>query len=170
MSNPQVELHVKNHGVIKLELDGTKAPKSTANFIDYVKKGHYDNTVFHRVIPGFMVQGGGFEPGMKQKPTGAEIENEANNGLKNEVYTVAMARTSAPHSATAQFFINVADNGFLNHTAPSAQGWGYAVFGKVVEGTEVVDKIKGVKTGRKGFHDDVPLEDVVIEKAVVVGE
>jgi len=170
MSNPQVELHIKNYGVITLELDGVKAPKSTANFIEYVKKGHYDNTVFHRVIPGFMVQGGGFEPGMKQKPTGAEIENEANNGLKNEVYTVAMARTSAPHSATAQFFINVADNGFLNHTAPSAQGWGYAVFGKVVKGTEVVDKIKAVKTGRKGFHDDVPLEDVVIEKAVVVGE
>ncbi len=170
MSNPQVDLHIQNLGVITLELDAEKAPKSTANFIEYVKKGHYDNTVFHRVIPGFMVQGGGFEPGMKQKPTGAEIENEANNGLKNDVYTVAMARTSAPHSATAQFFINVADNGFLNHTAPSAQGWGYAVFGKVVKGTEVVDKIKAVKTGRKGFHDDVPLEDVVIEKAVVVGE
>ncbi|QRF55365.1 peptidylprolyl isomerase [Variovorax sp. UC122_21] len=170
MSNPQVDLHIQNLGVITLELDAAKAPKSAANFIEYVKKGHYDNTVFHRVIPGFMVQGGGFEPGMKQKPTGAEIENEANNGLKNEVYTVAMARTSAPHSATAQFFINVADNGFLNHTAPSAQGWGYAVFGKVVKGTEVVDKIKAVKTGRKGFHDDVPLEDVVIEKAVVVGE
>ena len=160
----------ENLGVITLELDAEKAPKSTANFIEYVKKGHYDNTVFHRVIPGFMVQGGGFEPGMKQKPTGAEIENEANNGLKNAVYTVAMARTSAPHSATAQFFINVADNGFLNHTAPSAQGWGYAVFGKVVKGTQVVDTIKAVKTGRKGFHDDVPLEDVVIEKAVVVGE
>jgi len=170
MSNPQVDLHIQNLGVITLELDAEKAPKSAANFIEYVKKGHYDNTVFHRVIPGFMVQGGGFEPGMKQKPTGAEIENEANNGLKNDVYTVAMARTSAPHSATAQFFINVADNGFLNHTAPSAQGWGYAVFGKVVKGTEVVDKIKAVKTGRKGFHDDVPLEDVVIEKAVVVGE
>ncbi|KAF1071876.1 peptidylprolyl isomerase [Variovorax sp.] len=170
MSNPQVDLHIQNLGVITLELDAAKAPKSAANFIEYVKKGHYDNTVFHRVIPGFMVQGGGFEPGMKQKPTGAEIENEANNGLKNDVYTVAMARTSAPHSATAQFFINVADNGFLNHTAPSAQGWGYAVFGKVVKGTEVVDRIKAVKTGRKGFHDDVPLEDVVIEKAVVVGE
>ena len=170
MSNPQVDLHIQNLGVITLELDAAKAPKSAANFIEYVKKGHYDNTVFHRVIPGFMVQGGGFEPGMKQKPTGAEIENEANNGLKNEVYTVAMARTSAPHSATAQFFINVADNGFLNHTAPSAQGWGYAVFGKVVKGTEVVDKIKAVKTGRKGFHDDVPLEDVVIEKAVVTAE
>jgi peptidyl-prolyl cis-trans isomerase B (cyclophilin B) len=170
MSNPKVELHIKNYGVITLELDSAKAPKSAENFVNYVKNGHYDNTVFHRVIPGFMVQGGGFEPGMKQKPTGAEIENEANNGLKNDNYTVAMARTSAPHSATAQFFINVADNGFLNHTAPSAQGWGYAVFGKVTSGTDVVDKIKAVKTGRKGFHDDVPLEDVVIEKAVVVSE
>ncbi|MBN8752350.1 MULTISPECIES: peptidylprolyl isomerase [Variovorax] len=170
MSNPQVELHIKNYGVITLELDAAKAPKSVENFVSYVKKGHYDNTVFHRVIPGFMVQGGGFEPGMTQKPTGAEIENEANNGLKNDNYTVAMARTSAPHSATAQFFINVSNNGFLNHTAPSAQGWGYAVFGKVIAGTEVVDKIKAVKTGRKGFHDDVPLEDVVIEKAVVTAE
>jgi peptidyl-prolyl cis-trans isomerase B (cyclophilin B) len=169
MSNPQVELHIKNQGVITLELDQDKAPKSVENFLDYVTKGHYDNTVFHRVIPGFMVQGGGFEPGMSQKPTGAEIQNEANNGLKNDNYTVAMARTSAPHSATAQFFINVADNGFLNHTAPSAQGWGYAVFGKVIDGKEVVDKIKAVKTGRKGFHDDVPLEDVIIEKAVVKG-
>ena len=170
MSNPQVELHIKYHGVITLELYAEKAPKSAENFLSYVKKGHYDNTVFHRVIPGFMVQGGGFEPGMQQKPTGAEIENEANNGLKNDNYTVAMARTSAPHSATAQFFINVANNGFLNHTAPSAQGWGYAVFGKVINGTDVVDKIKAVKTGRKGFHDDVPLEDVVIEKAVVIAE
>ncbi|MFH0131147.1 peptidylprolyl isomerase [Variovorax sp. VaC1] len=170
MSNPQVELHIKNYGVITLELDAEKAPKSAENFVSYVKQGHYDNTVFHRVIPGFMVQGGGFEPGMKQKPTGAEIQNEANNGLKNDNYTVAMARTSAPHSATAQFFINVSDNGFLNHTAPSAQGWGYAVFGKVINGTDVVDKIKAVKTGRKGFHDDVPLEDVVIEKAVVIAE
>ncbi|RQO64298.1 cyclophilin [Variovorax sp. KBW07] len=170
MSNPQVELHIKNYGVITLELDAEKAPKSAENFVSYVKQGHYDNTVFHRVIPGFMVQGGGFEPGMKQKPSGAEIQNEANNGLKNDNYTVAMARTSAPHSATAQFFINVADNGFLNHTAPSAQGWGYAVFGKVIKGSEVVDKIKAVKTGRKGFHDDVPLEDVVIEKAVLIAE
>ena len=168
MSNPQVELSIKNLGVITLELDRAKAPKSVENFLSYVKKGHYDNTVFHRVIPGFMVQGGGFAPGMTQKPTDAEIENEANNGLKNDNYTVAMARTSAPHSATAQFFINVSNNGFLNHTAPSAQGWGYAVFGKVVGGTDVVDKIKAVKTGRKGFHDDVPTEDVVIEKAVEV--
>jgi peptidyl-prolyl cis-trans isomerase B (cyclophilin B) len=168
MSNPKVELHIKNYGVITLELDAAKAPKTVANFLSYVNKGHYANTVFHRVIPGFMVQGGGFEVGMKQKPTDAEIENEANNGLKNDNYTVAMARTNAPHSASSQFFINVADNGFLNHTAPSASGWGYAVFGKVVAGTEVVDKIKAVKTGRKGFHDDVPLEDVVIEKAVAL--
>ncbi|MES2531883.1 MAG: peptidylprolyl isomerase [Pseudomonadota bacterium] len=170
MSNPQVELSIKGQGTITLELNRDKAPKSVDNFIAYVKKGHYDNTVFHRVIPGFMVQGGGFEPGMTQKPTAAEIENEANNGLKNDKYTVAMARTSAPHSATAQFFINIADNGFLNHTAPSAQGWGYAVFGKVIAGTDVVDKIKAVKTGRKGFHDDVPVEDVVIEKATVTVE
>jgi peptidyl-prolyl cis-trans isomerase B (cyclophilin B) len=166
MSNPKVELHIKGYGVITLELDQDKAPKSAENFLNYVKKGHYDNTVFHRVIPGFMVQGGGFEPGMKQKPTDAPVGNEANNGLKNDNYTVAMARTNDPHSATAQFFINVADNAFLNHTAPSAQGWGYAVFGKVVGGKDVVDRIKAVKTGRKGFHDDVPNEDVIIEKAV----
>ena len=168
MANPQVELHITGHGVITLELDAEKAPKSTANFLAYVGNGHYNNTVFHRVIDGFMVQGGGFEPGMQQKPTQEAIENEANNGLKNNKYTVAMARTQAPHSATAQFFINVADNGFLNHTAPTAQGWGYAVFGKVVAGTEVVDAIRAVKTGRKGFHDDVPLNDVVIEKAVAL--
>ena len=167
MSNPKVELHIAGYGVITLEIDEQKAPKSAANFLEYVRKGHYDNTIFHRVIPGFMVQGGGFEPGMKQKPTGKEIENEANNGLKNDKYTVAMARTQAPHSATAQFFINVADNDFLNHTSPTPQGWGYAVFGKVVSGQDVVDRIKAVKTGRKGFHDDVPLQDVVIEKAVV---
>jgi peptidyl-prolyl cis-trans isomerase B (cyclophilin B) len=168
MSNPKVELHVKDHGVITLELDKEKAPKSVENFLSYANKGHYDGTIFHRVIPGFMVQGGGMEPGMKQKNCDAPIENEANNGLKNANYTVAMARTGDPHSATAQFFINVADNGFLNHTAPSAQGWGYAVFGKVISGSEVVDKIKAVKTGRTGFHDDVPKEDVIIEKAVVL--
>jgi peptidyl-prolyl cis-trans isomerase B (cyclophilin B) len=168
MSNPQVELHVLNYGVITLELDQDKAPKSVENFLAYVNKGHYNGTIFHRVIPGFMVQGGGMEPGMTQKPCDAPIQNEANNGLKNANYTVAMARTGDPHSATAQFFINVADNGFLNHTAPSAQGWGYAVFGKVVSGSDVVDKIKAVKTGRKGFHDDVPKEDVVIEKAVAL--
>jgi peptidyl-prolyl cis-trans isomerase B (cyclophilin B) len=168
MSNPKVELHIAGYGVITLELDQDKAPKSVENFVSYVKKGHYDGTIFHRVIPGFMVQGGGFKPGMDQKPSDAPIENEANNGLTNDNYTVAMARTQAPHSATAQFFINVADNGFLNHTAPSMQGWGYAVFGKVVDGIDVVDRIKAVKTGRKGFHDDVPKDDVVIEKAVLV--
>jgi peptidyl-prolyl cis-trans isomerase B (cyclophilin B) len=167
MSNPKVDLHVKGYGVITLELDQDKAPKSVENFLAYVKKGHYDNTVFHRVIPGFMVQGGGFAPGMTQKASDTAIQNEANNGLKNDNYTVAMARTNDPHSATAQFFINVADNGFLNHTAPSAQGWGYAVFGKVVAGKDVVDRIRAVKTGRKGMHDDVPNDDVIIEKAVV---
>ena len=168
MSNPKVELHIANHGVITLELDQEKAPKSVENFLSYVKKGHYDNTIFHRVIPGFMVQGGGFAPGMAQKPTDAQIDNEANNGLKNNNYTVAMARTNAPHSATAQFFINIKDNDFLNFSAPTASGWGYAVFGKVVAGTEVVDKIKAVRTGNKGGHSDVPVEDVVIVKAVVV--
>jgi len=168
MTQPKVELHIAGHGVITLELDADKAPKSTENFLAYVNSGHYNNTIFHRVIDGFMIQGGGFEPGMQQKPTREPIENEANNGLKNAKYTVAMARTSAPHSASAQFFINVSDNGFLNHTAPTAQGWGYAVFGKVVAGTEVVDAIRAVKTGRKGFHDDVPLTDVVIEKAVAL--
>jgi peptidyl-prolyl cis-trans isomerase B (cyclophilin B) len=168
MSNPQVELHIAGFGIIKLELDAAKAPNSVANFLAYVNKGHYDSTIFHRVIPGFMIQGGGFEPGMGQKATDKPINNEANNGLKNDKYTIAMARTNDPHSATAQFFINVADNGFLNHTAPSAQGWGYAVFGKVVAGTDVVDKIAAVKTGQKGFHGDVPKEDVMIEKAVAV--
>ncbi|KVD10788.1 cyclophilin [Burkholderia ubonensis] len=162
-----VELHT-NHGVIKLELDAEKAPKTVENFLNYVKKGHYDGTVFHRVINGFMIQGGGFEPGLKQKPTDAPIDNEANNGLKNVKYTIAMARTNDPHSATAQFFINVNDNDFLNHSSPTPQGWGYAVFGKVVEGQDVVDKIKAVKTGNAGFHQDVPTDDVVIEKAVVV--
>jgi peptidyl-prolyl cis-trans isomerase B (cyclophilin B) len=164
----QVELHITNFGVITLELDEAKAPKTVANFLNYVNKGHYNGTIFHRVIGNFMVQGGGFVPGMSQKPTDAEIENEANNGLKNDNYTIAMARTSAPHSATAQFFINVKKNDFLNHTAPSMQGWGYCVFGKVVSGTDVVDKIKAVATGSKGMHGDVPKEDVVIEKAVAL--
>ena len=167
MSNPKVDLHIANQGVITLELDAAKAPKTVANFLNYVNKGHYDGTVFHRVIPGFMVQGGGFAAGMKQKPTDGEIENEATNGLKNDNYTVAMARTNAPHSASSQFFINVADNGFLNHTGQNASGWGYAVFGKVVAGADVVDKIKAVKTGNKSGHSDVPVEDVIIEKAVV---
>jgi peptidyl-prolyl cis-trans isomerase B (cyclophilin B) len=162
-----VELHT-NYGVIKLDLDAEKAPKTVENFLNYVKKGHYDNTVFHRVIDGFMIQGGGFEPGMKQKPTDAPIDNEANNGLKNVTGSIAMARTNDPHSATAQFFINVNDNDFLNHSSPTPQGWGYAVFGRVVEGLDVVEKIKKVKTGSKGFHQDVPVDDVVIEKAVVV--
>ncbi|WP_027213375.1 peptidylprolyl isomerase [Burkholderia sp. WSM2232] len=162
-----VELHT-NHGVIKLELDAEKAPKSVENFLNYVKAGYYDNTVFHRVIDGFMIQGGGFEPGMKQKPTAEPINNEANNGLKNVNGSIAMARTNDPHSATAQFFINVNDNDFLNHSSPTPQGWGYAVFGKVVEGMDIVEKIKKVKTGSKGFHQDVPVDDVVIEKAVIV--
>ncbi len=162
-----VELHT-NKGVIRLQLDAEKAPKSTENFLAYVRSGHFDGTIFHRVIDGFMIQGGGFEPGMKQKPTQAPIANEASNGLKNKRYTIAMARTNDPHSATAQFFINVADNAFLDHSSPSPQGWGYAVFGHVVEGQDVVDAIKGVKTGSKGFHQDVPVEDVVIEKAVEV--
>ncbi|CAG2127927.1 peptidylprolyl isomerase [Cupriavidus plantarum] len=157
-----------NQGNIVIELDDAKAPKTVENFLAYVRKGHYDNTIFHRIIKNFMIQGGGFEPGMKQKDTDAPIENEAANGLKNERYSVAMARTNAPHSATAQFFINVVDNDFLNFTAPTPQGFGYAVFGKVTEGTEIVDTIKGVRTGSSGFHQDVPLEDVVIQKAVVL--
>jgi peptidyl-prolyl cis-trans isomerase B (cyclophilin B) len=155
-------------GTLRIELDDVAAPASTANFLAYVKAGHYDGTVFHRVIKGFMIQGGGFEPGMKQKPTMAPIKNEASNGLKNRHYTLAMARTSDPHSATAQFFINTTDNGFLDFKSESAQGWGYAVFGRVVAGTEVVDAIEKTKTGRKGFHDDVPLEDVVITRAVEI--
>ncbi|MHB1360321.1 MAG: peptidylprolyl isomerase [Rhodocyclaceae bacterium] len=157
-----------NHGAITLELDAEKAPQTVANFLAYVESGHYDGTVFHRVINGFMIQGGGMGVGLKEKPTQAPIENEANNGLKNDRGTIAMARTSDPHSATAQFFINLADNDFLNHRAPSGQGWGYCVFGRVVDGMDVVDQIKGVKTGNKGFHQDVPVEDVVIEKAEVV--
>ncbi len=161
-----IKLHT-NFGTIVLDLDAAKAPETVKNFLAYVEAGHYDNTIFHRVIDGFMIQGGGFEPGMSQKPTNAPIQNEAANGLKNDRYTIAMARTGDPHSATAQFFINAKDNAFLNHTAPSGQGWGYCVFGKVVEGMDVIDKIKGVKTGSKGFHQDVPVEDVIIEKAEV---
>jgi peptidyl-prolyl cis-trans isomerase B (cyclophilin B) len=168
MANPQVELQIANFGNITIELDADKAPKSAENFLAYVKKGHYDGTIFHRIIDGFMVQGGGFEPDMSQKPSDAPINNEANNGLKNNKYTLAMARTQDPHSASAQFFINVADNGFLNHTAPSIQGWGYAVFGKVIAGTDVVDKMAKVRTGRKGFHDDVPVDQVLITKAVAL--
>lgn len=163
----KVQLHT-NQGVLTIQLDAEKAPKSVENFLAYVRKGHYDNTIFHRVIKNFMIQGGGFEPGMKQKPTDAPIDNEAGNGLKNDRYTVAMARTNAPHSATAQFFINVVDNDFLNFSSPTPQGFGYAVFGTIVEGTDIVEKIKGVRTGSAGFHQDVPLEDVIIEKAVVV--
>ncbi|SNS59710.1 peptidyl-prolyl cis-trans isomerase B (cyclophilin B) [Noviherbaspirillum humi] len=160
-----VILHT-NHGDIKIELDADKAPKTVENFLSYVREGHYDGTIFHRVIDGFMIQGGGFEPGMKQKPTKDPIENEAKNGLKNEPYTLAMARTSAPHSASAQFFINVKNNSFLDY--PGQDGWGYCVFGKVTEGTEVVDKIRTVKTSRAGMHADVPVEDVIIQKAEVV--
>ncbi len=157
-----------NKGVVRLELDSAKAPDSVANFVAYAQRGHYDGTVFHRVIKGFMIQGGGFEPGMQQKPTDAPIQNEANNGLTNDRYTIAMARTSAPHSATAQFFINTTDNDFLNFRSESPQGWGYAVFGRVVSGQDVVDAIEGVKTGRSGMHADVPVEDVVIQKVSVV--
>ncbi len=157
-----------NFGPIAIALEPEKAPLTTANFLEYVNKGFFNNTIFHRVIDGFMIQGGGFEAGMKQKPTLNPIQNEAANGLKNETYTVAMARTSDPHSATAQFFINVGDNAFLNFTAVNQQGFGYCVFGKVVEGKEIVDKIKKVKTGSKMGHQDVPLEDVVIERAELV--
>ena len=161
-----IKLHT-NFGVIALELDAEKAPETVKNFVEYVEAGHFDNTIFHRVINGFMIQGGGFEPGMQQKPTRAPIKNEADNGLKNDQYTIAMARTGDPHSASAQFFINVVDNDFLNFKSPNGNGWGYCVFGKVVEGTEVVDAIKGVKTGNAGFHQDVPKEDVVIQRAEV---
>jgi len=175
MSPPQVQLNVTLNvadtatpGVIVLELDDEKAPASTANFLAYVNKGHYDGTVFHRVIKNFMIQGGVFTADMQQKPTDAPIQNEAANGLKNGKYTIAMARTGDPHSATAQFFINVVDNDFLNHTAPTGQGWGYAVFGKVVQGQDVVDEIRKVRTTRKGYHDDVPFDAVVIDKAVAL--
>jgi len=157
-----------NFGIIALELDIGRAPETVKNFLEYVESGFYSNTVFHRVIDGFMIQGGGFEPGMRQKPNRDSIKNEANNGLKNECYTIAMARTSEPHSASSQFFINVKDNGFLDHTAQNAQGWGYCVFGKVAEGQDVVDKIKQVKTGKRGGHADVPVEDVIIEHVEVV--
>ena len=157
-----------NHGDIIIELNAEKAPVTAANFTQYVKDGHYDNTVFHRVIDGFMIQGGGFEPGMKQKSTRDNVQNEATNGLKNDHYTVAMARTSDPHSASSQFFINTNDNEFLNHTAPTSQGWGYCVFGKVTAGMDIVDKIGKVKTSQSGFHQDVPVDDVVIRKAEVV--
>jgi peptidyl-prolyl cis-trans isomerase B (cyclophilin B) len=159
-----------NKGDITLTLDAAKAPKTVANFLQYVKSGHYDDTIFHRVIDNFMVQGGGMTTGLKEKKSGDQIENEADNGLKNDRGTVAMARTSDPHSATAQFFINVNDNDFLNHTAPNAQGWGYAVFGKVTDGLDVVDAIRKVKTGNTGFHQDVPAEDIFIEKASVLEE
>ena len=157
-----------NLGTITLKLDAEKAPVTVKNFVQYVQDGHYDNTIFHRVINGFMIQGGGFAPGMKQKDTREQIENEAANGLKNKRGTIAMARTNDPHSATAQFFINVSDNDFLDFKAPSGSGWGYCVFGEVVEGMDVVDKIKSVKTGNKGFHQDVPVEDVIIEKAEAI--
>ena len=162
-----VRLHT-NFGAITLDLDAERAPETVKNFLAYVESGHYTNTVFHRVIDGFMIQGGGFSPGMKQKATRAPIKNEATNGLKNSRYTVAMARTSDPHSATAQFFVNVKDNAFLDHTEPTPKGWGYCVFGRVVEGADVVDRIKGVQTGRSGAHQDVPLDDVIIERAEVV--
>ena len=157
-----------NFGVIIIELDHNKAPKTAVNFEQYVKEGFYDGTIFHRVIDNFMIQGGGFDQNMQQKPTHEPIENEAKNGLKNDRYTIAMARTMQPHSASSQFFINVKDNDFLNHTAPDMHGWGYAVFGKVVEGQDVVDKIKTVKTGNRAGHQDVPVENVIIEKAEIV--
>jgi peptidyl-prolyl cis-trans isomerase B (cyclophilin B) len=162
-----IKLHT-NHGVITLNLFEDKAPLTTANFKEYVAAGHYDNTVFHRVISNFMIQGGGFEPGMKQKSVGTPIKNEARKELSNKIGTVAMARTNDPHSATAQFFINVKDNDFLDHSSPTPQGWGYAVFGQVTDGMDVVEKIKGVATGSRGGHQDVPQEDVIIEKAEIV--
>lgn len=169
MSFPQVELNT-NKGRIVLELNTEKAPKTAANFLEYVRDGFYDGVIFHRVIDGFMIQGGGFDENFKEKATRDAIENEADNGLSNDVGTIAMARTQAPHSASAQFFINVKNNSFLNHTSKTAQGWGYAVFGKVVEGMDVVEAIKGVRTGNRGYHADVPLENVVIESAIIISE
>lgn len=166
-TNPRVKM-TTSLGDIVITLDAVKAPKTVVNFLAYVNDGFYNGTVFHRVIDGFMVQGGGFESGLKQKPTKANVENEANNGLKNNKYTLAMARTSDPHSATAQFFINVANNDFLNHTAPTAQGWGYAVFGEVTEGKDIVDKMRAVATANSGFHQNVPTTDLLIIKAVVL--
>ena len=164
----QVKL-TTNYGDIVIELDAEKAPITVANFLEYVKAGHYENVVFHRVIKGFMIQGGGFQPGMQEKKDKrASIQNEADNGLKNEKYTLAMARTMDPHSASAQFFINATNNSFLNHTAKTAQGWGYAVFGKVVAGTDVVDKIEAVATTSKAGHQDVPKDHVIIEKAEII--
>ena len=161
-----VKLHT-NFGEIILELDVEKAPITVANFLSYVESGFYENVIFHRVIDGFMIQGGGFDTSMKQKPTNPTIKNEANNGLKNDAYTIAMARTPNPDSASSQFFINLADNEFLNFTSPTSQGWGYCVFGKVIDGTDVVDKIKAVKTGNRMGHQDVPVENVIIERAEV---
>ena len=169
MSFPQVELNT-NKGRIVLELNTEKAPKTAANFLEYVRDGFYDGVIFHRVIDGFMIQGGWFDENLKEKATRDAIENEADNGLSNDVGTIAMARTQAPHSASAQFFINVKNNSFLNHTSKTAQGWGYAVFGKVVEGMDVVEAIKGVRTGNRGYHADVPLENVVIESAKIISE
>lgn len=159
-----------NQGRIVLELDAAKAPKTVANFVEYVKSGHYNGTIFHRVIDGFMIQGGGFDEKMKQKSTGTQIQNEADNGLKNDIGTIAMARTGDPHSATAQFFINVGNNAFLNHSGKNPQGWGYAVFGKTVEGMDVINKIKGVATGNAGGHQDVPRTAVIIETAEIIAE
>jgi peptidyl-prolyl cis-trans isomerase B (cyclophilin B) len=166
-AHPMIKLST-NFGPIVLELDAAKAPDTVANFVQYVKDGHYDGTIFHRVIDGFMIQGGGFTPDMEQKPTRKPIQNEADNGLKNAAYTLAMARTPAPHSASSQFFINVADNGFLDYREPTAQGYGYCVFGKVVEGQDTVDRIRKVPTGNRAGHQDVPREDVLIEKAEVL--
>lgn len=159
-----------NQGRIVLELDAAKAPKTVANFVEYVKSGHYNGTIFHRVIDGFMIQGGGFDEKMKQKSSGVPIQNEADNGLKNDIGTIAMARTGDPHSATAQFFINVGNNAFLNHSGKNSQGWGYAVFGKTVEGMDVINKIKGVATGNAGGHQDVPRTPVIIETAEIIAE